>query len=155
MLSLRETPVGVRRAKNRTENVQHRWTYIVGLWLVVLGVLYTLGHSAVVFASEEETVVLESSVGSLSPQDEELGRLIMHSLSSDRLPSTYAQPSGRLILPVMRGNAPLYVTFGETARIGALGSLRRQHVQQNRVARIRSVQDKAGYYVFALRKIII
>ena len=136
--------------------MRHRWKYIIGLLLVVWGVLHTALDSSVLLASEQASeIALESSVGLLSPQDEDLGRLIMQSLSSDRLPSTYAQQTGRLSLPVIRWNPYLRGTYGESARRLEWVCLRQNHVQQKSEARIRAAQDESGYYVFALRKIII
>ena len=136
--------------------MRHRWKYIIGLLLVVWGVLHTALDSSELWASEQESgIAMESSVGLLSPQNEDLGRLIMQSLSSDRLPSTYAQQTGRVLLPVLRWNPHLRWTYGETARRVELICWRRNHVQRKSEARIRAAQDESGYYVFALRKIII
>jgi len=154
---VRYTQKGINpKEQNRINNVQHRWKYIVGLLLVVWGVLHTaLDSSEAFFAEQESGVAIESAVGFLSPQHEDLGRLIMQSLNGDRLPSTYAQQTGRLLLPVIRWNPYLRGTYGESVRMVELVCLRQNHVQRKSEARVRAAQDESGYYVFALRKIII
>ncbi len=97
---------------------------------------------------------LSVQTGSLSPQNEDLGRLLMQSLSGDRL-NTYAQYTGRISSPVVRLHPYGKMTFGVYARMSEPVALQRDRVQRKSEACIRAALDESGYYVFALRKIII
>lgn len=143
-----------------------RWlTYIAGLLLCLLWTTQTGWLSRSADGTDEQSMAavelwqpiggLDSQSGTLSPQNEELGRLIMQSLHGDRVPNTYAQQTGRIVLPVMRLNPHIKMTFGLGTRMSEPVALQRDRVQRKSEARIRAALDESGYYVFALRKIII
>lgn len=123
------------------------------LWAVSVG-----GAPApVASAAADHAGAAQQQVGQLAQQNEDLSWLIMQSLSSDNAPSSYALSGGRVLLPVVRLNPYHKLTFGTAARMPEPAPLYAQQnaVQQRSVARFRAALDESGYYVFALRKIII
>ncbi len=100
----------------------------------------------------------EQAVGRIDTQSRELFGLIRHSLQSDSGPFSYGQAGSRNVLPALRLNPHLKIAFGTLPGEPAFTTeayATRQAVQRHSRARFRASLDREGYYVFALRKIII
>lgn len=122
-------------------------------WAVSVG----MNAEAAAWASEDLQPDFSSIVRIDEQQHADFFRLIHQTLQSDSLPAAYAQAGGRIVLPVVRLN-PSYKLLSETlSRVSEPTHvcLQRSAVQQTSEARFRAARDESGYYVFALRKIII
>lgn len=123
------------------------------LWVVRAGAAEAPGTTA----AQAEGVCSAQQVGLIDTQSNELHLLILESLSSDTAPFSYAHSGSRTVIPVTRLNPYHKFTAGVLPRLLELAPVCVQQgaEQQKSVARIRAALDESGYYVFALRKIII
>lgn len=123
------------------------------LWVVRAGATEAPGT----LPSGDRVATTQQQVGQLDKQDDDLHRLILQSLSGDNAPFSYAQNTARTLTPVTRLNPYHKFTAGMLSRLAepAPPYVQLGTVQQRSVARLRAALDERGYYVFALRKIII
>lgn len=95
--------------------------------------------------------------GCIDTHSRELFSLVLHTLQSDGAPGTHAQTGSRNTLPSLRLTPAHKILSNPFCALS--DNLRRDAVRHARQLTLRAqlcaALDDAGYYVFALRKIII